>query len=278
MPASAASSGLPPGPTTGRQCSRHREIRSTRAPNSTEPLATATRHEQYRSKGCRTFTPRLALTAARIDHTLSLYNWEFRRQRALTCGSPADPQHSAQIFKIRGIPTAPHPCGATSAIWRNMAEALVRSHRRLNTFVSWRMPRCNTSAFLRRSSRPSRGQPACQLHASGSLAGCTRRRGPGRQVGQALAVQEPNNATSCATWAICPCSSPGSSPRASIAASSTWTITSSLTNTHASLARRDGLFGDVFDELSGQVRSLRGRLWRCREHSAMTSNADSLAV
>ena len=47
---------------------------------------------------------------------------------------------------------------------------------------------------------------------------------------------------------------------------------------YASLARRDGPFGDVFDELSGKFAAFVDVLSEVSEHSAMTSNADLLRL
>jgi hypothetical protein len=47
---------------------------------------------------------------------------------------------------------------------------------------------------------------------------------------------------------------------------------------YASLARRDGRFGDVFDELSGKFVAFVDVLSEVSEHSAMTSNSDLLRL
>ena len=47
---------------------------------------------------------------------------------------------------------------------------------------------------------------------------------------------------------------------------------------YGSLARRDGPFGDVFDELSGKFVAFVDVLSEVSEHSAMTSNADLLRL
>jgi hypothetical protein len=47
---------------------------------------------------------------------------------------------------------------------------------------------------------------------------------------------------------------------------------------YASLARRDGPFGDVFDELSGKFVAFVDVLGEVSEHSTITSNADLLRL
>jgi hypothetical protein len=47
---------------------------------------------------------------------------------------------------------------------------------------------------------------------------------------------------------------------------------------YASLARRDGPFGDVFDELSDKFVAFVDVLSEVSEHSAMTSNAELLRL
>jgi hypothetical protein len=47
---------------------------------------------------------------------------------------------------------------------------------------------------------------------------------------------------------------------------------------YASLARRDGRFGDVFDELSGKFVAFVDVLSEVSEHSAITSNSDLLRL
>jgi hypothetical protein len=47
---------------------------------------------------------------------------------------------------------------------------------------------------------------------------------------------------------------------------------------YSSLARRDGVFGDVFDELSGKFAAFVDVLDEVSQHSALTSNSDLLRL
>lgn len=85
---------LPPSYDGRRVLSRRREIRAgTRASNFDEPLGTATRRAD-RPCECRTFTPRLALTAAWTDHTSASH----------TPGVVGNVHRHATLLQIRSIP------------------------------------------------------------------------------------------------------------------------------------------------------------------------------
>jgi hypothetical protein len=260
--------------------SRRRKIRArARASNFDEPFRAATRRTDRPCK-CRTFASRLALTATRTDHTSASHT----RQLSATCSD------MALYWQIRSIPRrfsqsrrntlCTTSAGATSGIWRNMAEGFVRSQSPVEYFrelVAAAMQHQRVSAqeltsfyvvnllasFMHLDHSPAaREDEALGVRLVEALAaqGATQR-DELRRVGDLSLFM---------SGFFC-----DSLNRRLVDVDYYIQLGE---HAYASLARRDGPFGDVFDELSGKFVAFVDVLSEVSEHSAMTNNSDLLRL